>query len=188
MKKSTFKFVAFIIISLLVFHIKLQTVHANTLGDYTYTVNNETATITGYNGAGGDITIPEKLDKYIVTTIYPCAFYGNPKLTTVTIGNNVINIGAKAFTGCTNLTCVFIGSKVTTIEYGAFAYSPNLSMAIFLGNAPVLKNDYPVYAFDGCSKDFKVYYLKDKKGFTNPWYGYKTALLNPYYLNQLKLK
>ena len=37
---------------------------AYTSGDYKYTVSNNEATITGYNGSSGKVTIPSKLGGY----------------------------------------------------------------------------------------------------------------------------
>ena len=50
--------------------------NAITAGDYTYTYSLSTykATITGYTGTGGDITIPSRLDGYEVTAIRFSAF------------------------------------------------------------------------------------------------------------------
>ena len=63
MKKS--RFLIFIICTLLIFLltpiIQPQKVLADTLGDYQYTVSGSTATITGYTGSGGNITIQRRL-------------------------------------------------------------------------------------------------------------------------------
>ena len=47
---------------------------------YTYTVSNDKATITGYTGPGGDITIPDTLGGYAVTSIGYSAFRGHSSL------------------------------------------------------------------------------------------------------------
>ena len=36
-----------------------------------------------------------------------------------------------------------------------------------------------IQVFDNCASGFTVYYLAGATGFTNPWYGYPTAVLNP---------
>lgn len=48
-------------------------------GDYTYTVTAGQAQITGYTGAGGDVTIPSTLGGAPVTSIGDQAFSGNPR-------------------------------------------------------------------------------------------------------------
>src|SRR5262245_44501712 len=43
---------------------------------FTYTTNSDnTITITGYTGSGGDVAIPDTIDGMAVTTIGPNAFY-----------------------------------------------------------------------------------------------------------------
>jgi hypothetical protein len=60
---------------------------------------------------------------------------------------------------------------VTSIGGYAFCGCTNLIVAKFLGNAPSMGD----YVFEGSFRIFKVYYISDKTGFTNPWYGYTTT-------------
>ena len=47
--------------------------------DYTYTTNDDnTITITGYTGSGGDVTIPDTIDGFSVTSIGDDTFYHAP--------------------------------------------------------------------------------------------------------------
>ena len=50
---------------------------ADTYGDYTYTVSGGKATITGYSGPGGTVTIPSTIGSgnYPVTAIGDMAFF-----------------------------------------------------------------------------------------------------------------
>ncbi len=73
-------------------------------GDYEYTVENGEATITWYNGDGGDIVIPSELGGYPVTSIGDWAFAYCYSLTSVTIPDGVTSIGDYAFEWCTRLT------------------------------------------------------------------------------------
>ena len=77
-------------------------------------------TITGYDGDGGDIIIPDKINGKAVTEIGERAFYSCPGLTSVTIPNSVTSIGNDAFFGCTGLTSVTIPDSVTSIGNDAF--------------------------------------------------------------------
>ena len=88
---------------------------------YTYTITNGTVIITGYTGAGGDVTIPNTINGVTVNSIGINAFQNNTNLTSVTVPNNVTNIGTWAFSTCTSLTNVTIGSGITSIGDGAFA-------------------------------------------------------------------
>jgi len=96
---------------------------SETIGDYTwsYSVNGETATMTGVSPATGAITIPSSLGGYPVTSIGYDAFSGCSGLTSVTIPDSVTSIEGFAFYLCGGLTSVTIGSGVTSI--GSYAFS-----------------------------------------------------------------
>ncbi|MCM1158959.1 MAG: leucine-rich repeat domain-containing protein, partial [Clostridium sp.] len=66
--------------------------------------------------------------KYKVTSVSANAFRDNKKIKTVTIGNNVKEIGKNAFRGCKNLKKVTIGKNVTTIGSYAFYDCKKLSL------------------------------------------------------------
>jgi len=87
------------------------------------------------------------------------------------VPNSVTYVGGSSFKKCTGLSKVTIGSGVTSIGDYAFWGCSTLTSAHFLGNAPKLF--YSV--FDKCASSFKIYYLKGKTGFTNPWNGYPTV-------------
>lgn len=139
-------------------------------GDYTYTVADSKATITGYSGSGANITVPSILGGYPVTGIEDYAFSLSLSMKNVTIPDSVIRIGASAFwlctglitvstgngvssigdhafLGCTALTGVKIGTGMLTIENAAFSGCLNLeSLTIPQGVTSI--GDY---AFNGCS-------------------------------------
>jgi hypothetical protein len=86
----------------------------------TFTTNNGTITITGYNGyAGGYLIIPDTTNGWPVTTIGTNAFNGRPDVTNVLISTNVTSIADGAFGGCT-LTDLTIPDSVTNIGRSAF--------------------------------------------------------------------
>ncbi len=82
-----------------------------------------TITITGYTGSGGDVTITNIINGYSVTAIGDYAFYNHTNLTTVTIPAGVTSVGFEAFASCSGLTSVTISDSVTSIRDGAFAES-----------------------------------------------------------------
>jgi hypothetical protein len=56
---------------------------------FTYTTNNATVTITRYNGPGGAVLIPDRVDGLPVTGIGEEAFWGNSDVTSVAIPGSV---------------------------------------------------------------------------------------------------
>ena len=83
--------------------------------DYTYTQSGGDATITGYTGAGGAITIPATIDGYTVTVIDSLAFEGKTAITSVVIPEGVTTIGFGAFMDCPNITTYSIPSTVSDL-------------------------------------------------------------------------
>ena len=88
---------------------------------FNYTDNGDgTATITGYTGSGGDVTIPSTINGLSVTSIGDDVFNGCTNLTSVAIPNSVTSIRDDAFAYCTSLTSVTFGNSVTSIGDDAF--------------------------------------------------------------------
>lgn len=91
-----------------------------TSGDYDYADNGDgTVTITGYHGAGGDITIPSILDGKTVIMIGGKAFQNNKDLNKVVIAEGIVKIGSWAFDGC-YLRSVSFPNSVEEIDEFAF--------------------------------------------------------------------
>ncbi|MCX6652682.1 MAG: fibronectin type III domain-containing protein [Methanomassiliicoccales archaeon] len=109
------------------FVVATDTVAADSEGDYTYTVSGGVATITGYTGAGGAITIPSTLGGHPVVAIGDYAFSSCTSLTSVTIPDSVTSIGNYTFADCTSLTSITIPSSVTSIGGSAFYYCISLT-------------------------------------------------------------
>jgi hypothetical protein len=98
--------------------------------DYSYTTNNDTITITAYNGSGGAVTIPDTINGLPVTSIGYEAFSSRYSVTSVTLPNSLLSIGQQCFFRCTNLTDVSIPNHVTFIGNIAFAHCLNLPSVI----------------------------------------------------------
>lgn len=82
----------------------------------------EGSTITGYNGPGGDVSIPAS-----ATAIADYAFAGNTSISSVTIPANVTSVGSYAFSGCTGLTNAVFGGAAS-LGSGAFYGCSSLDM------------------------------------------------------------
>jgi BspA type Leucine rich repeat region (6 copies) len=87
---------------------------------FSYTTASGEITITGYNGPGGDVTIPDMIDGLPVVHIKRYAFQQRSSLTRVTIPDRVISIGDNAFQFCFSLTEVTLGKSVTRIGVSPF--------------------------------------------------------------------
>jgi len=86
--------------------------------------------LLSWDGLGpSDLAVPADLG---VRTIAAQAFYGNAKVTSVTLPDTVTAIGDEAFIGCGKLTNVVFGAKTATIGEGAFYMCPKLSGRLYL--------------------------------------------------------
>ena len=126
-------------------------------GDYTYTVTNSQAQITGYTGAGGAVTIPSTLGGAPVTSIGDYAFAYCTGLTSITVAANNLNYASiggvlynKAGTiliACPGgLTTISIPQGVTSIGDGAFLGSTGLTTI----SIPQGVTSIGMQAFAGC--------------------------------------
>ena len=95
--------------------------------NFLYSVSNNQATITGYNGTSTNIVIPSTLGGYRVTKIGGSAFEENTSITTVTIPNSVTSIGSYSFSYCSSLTSITIPDTVTNI--GSYAFRNCIKLA-----------------------------------------------------------
>ena len=89
-------------------------------GDFYYELDGGGAVITGYEGAGGTLVIPDTLGGVPVTSIGAEAFEDYTWLTAVTIPGSVTAIQDGAFCGCTGLTAITIPDGVTAIGEWVF--------------------------------------------------------------------
>ncbi|MBO4885003.1 MAG: leucine-rich repeat domain-containing protein, partial [Clostridia bacterium] len=90
-------------------------------GDWYYTVDGDTCTITMYTGSATELTIPSEIDGLAVTAIGNSSFASCTSLVSVTIPDGVTSIGYGVFSGCSSLTFITIPDDVTSI--GDFAFS-----------------------------------------------------------------
>ena len=137
-------------------------------GDYEYTVEDGTATITKYIGTDEDVVIPSALDGFSVTGIGDRAFDSNSTMKSVIIPQGVTSIGANAFQWSSRLAAITVPDSVSKIGSGAFYNTPwyngQTDGAVYAGkvlykfkgecpSSVVIENgtlEVADYAFSGC--------------------------------------
>ena len=119
------------------------------IDSFTYEINGESVTITGYTGSEGNVTIPSEIEGKPVTAIGERAFSQNKTLTSVAIPDSVTSIGVKAFykSGLENIN---IPAGVTTIGISAFEECFNLSGVTFEKDSKL--TEIKSGTFSGCGK------------------------------------
>lgn len=162
--------------------------------DFEYSVDNGTAAITKYKGAGGAVEIPATLGGSPVTGIQmqafiecaslksvsmpesmtwigDSAFAGCTGLEQVEFSPNLTAIGSKSFYSCSDLTSVVVPDKVTSIESLAFFGCLNLESITIPASVTTLDSSF-VY---GCTNLKKIEF----KGTQAQW---NTLSIDPRYL------
>jgi hypothetical protein len=107
---------------------------------FTYTIDNEKVTITGYTGTGGAVVIPGTIGGLPVTQIGNEAFKDKTTITAITFPDSVLKIGDGAFYHCEYLATVTFGSGVTTIGDWAFGHCYRLKSIIIPNSVTSLGN------------------------------------------------
>ena len=118
---------------------------------FTFTINNGTATLTRYTGPGGDVVIPDMTNGYPVTAVGTNAFAFSG-VVNVTIPDSITNIQRGAFLACSSLVTVRIGNSVAHI--GDFAFSTCTSLASIVIPDSVI--DIGANAFIDCTSATNV--------------------------------
>ena len=131
-----------------------------TYENFTYTVSNNEATITGCVDDSVElISIPATVDAYKVVAIGSYAFQNMSNLSTVWLNGSIKTIGSGAFNNCDSLTYIEIPNSVENINSsssynsGAFSYCDNLQEVV-LGDGVKAINKY---TFAHCPNLASVY-------------------------------
>jgi len=139
--------------------------------DFTYITNaDNTITITGYTGSGGNVTIPDTTNGLPVTVIGFGAFKSCTNLISVTIPKSVTSIGEGftllgpdgeygAFKGCTSLTAISVDASNTVYSsVDGVLFNKNKSSLIQCPGGktgtyiiPNSVTDIGLYAFQRCT-------------------------------------
>lgn len=113
---------------------------------YSYVVQDGRAVITGYEGYGGNISIPAKIENAPVTLIHKRAFY-RKKITNAVLPTTLREIGEKAFMINEYLENINIPDNVT--EIGEYAFSNCYSLKTI--NIPKGINEIKNGTFHRCN-------------------------------------
>ncbi len=89
-------------------------------GDFSYTVKDEKATVSAYNGSGTAVVVPAALGGYTVVGVGADAFRGMAGITSVSLPAGVTVIGEAAFADCAALTVIDLPAALTKIGDAAF--------------------------------------------------------------------
>ena len=138
----------------------------NPESDFTYTISDNSVTITGYKGTDPDVIIPDTIEGHPVTVIFARAFL-NTAITSVQIPSTVTGIGPYAFSGCTRLKSVVFGepSALEEIRNNAF-YGCSISTI----RIPASVNCIGLQAFD--SSLTEILYDGTNWSSSNKYYNY----------------
>ena len=81
--------------------------------DWNYDLNY--AILRGYNGAGGDVTVPAEIDGYTVDVIGVSVF-SSEAITSLTLPETVLELRSNAVSGCENMTSVTLPQSLVVIN------------------------------------------------------------------------
>ena len=95
-------------------------VTAQQSGDFAYSSDGTSITITRYTGNGGFVTIPSTIEGLPVTGIGEDAFAFCPYITRLTLPDSITIIGTRAFE-LANLLNMTVPDTVTSIGFEAFS-------------------------------------------------------------------
>ena len=106
-----------------------------------------TASITGYQGAGGAVTVPEIVEEAAVTEIAGYAFSGCSTITSVALPTTLTSLGESAFRGCQNLGEITLPEGITELKAALFDGCTSLKSILLPDKLTSIQSS----VFSGCS-------------------------------------
>ena len=97
--------------------------------------------ITGYNGAGGDVVVPDSLDGAAVRSLDYNVFNGRDDITSVTLPQTIQFIDSNNFFSMNQLTEITIPAQVAVIGSSCFSWCDNLQKITFEGPVPAFAGE-----------------------------------------------
>ena len=157
-----------------------------------YEVTEEGVVVSDGSNSSGDVVIPASVvvngQTYQVTAIGENAFKDNKGVTSLSIPDGVVKVGAGAFDGCSNLVLISIGKDVATIGEKAFAnIGTSTNAPKRVGTEALIVKCYPVNvpttamnAFEGSSINNGLLLVNDNSSTaykaTMPWNKFGTIM------------
>ncbi len=163
MKKLKKTFVSLAAALTLVF---ISVVSSNAAGSYFlsdgfyYGVQNNEASVHGYEGQDQDVVIREKFLNYYVTAIDEFAFFRNETVRLLSFydATHLRSLGTCAFAGCVNLLEADITSSIQEMSVSVFDGCTSLDKVRFREDAPAV---IPAQTFYGCTSLKNVIFEND---------------------------
>lgn len=103
------------------------TVFAEESHNFTYTIINGEATVTGFMGAPVYLEIPDTIEGSPVTEIRDNAFFRCKSLRQISLPEGITEIGHHTFYECSSLESIVLPATLTEIGMGAFSGCTSLS-------------------------------------------------------------
>ena len=89
-----------------------------------------TATIVDFRGAGSEVSVPEEIEGYPITAIGSKAFHQSFNLEKIFIPSGVVSIGPQAFSSCSSLREVTLPNTLKSIGNKAFSNCKSLTSLV----------------------------------------------------------
>lgn len=90
-------------------------------GDYEYYYNSTNVVIAGYNGNGGDVTVPATINNLPVVTVDSGTFYQNSNVENLTFSEGIVSLAPGAVNCCYALKSVHFPSTMNLRNYGSYS-------------------------------------------------------------------
>ena len=116
-----------------------------------------------YEGAGGEVTVPETAEGYTVRTVGDAVFLNNAEVTGLTVPECVRSLGSSCLNNCENLERVTLSEGLQSIEYNNFHSLPNLKELTIPASVAVID-----YSISWCESLSKITFLGECPVFSRP--------------------
>jgi len=97
-----------------------STVSLNMLVPFSFVIEDNKCTVTGYLGSDTAIVVPDYIEGTPVVAIAENAFTNNTSMTAIVLPESITAVGASAFKGCTALATMTLPGGMTVVEESTF--------------------------------------------------------------------